>query len=642
MKRLLLSLALLVAADAQAARVQLQGSVPGGPAQLVAVSADARTVAITSADRVGLFQAGGARTALLSPTGRRLTSLVTAGPNFLTLDRSGTLARISGGRVTILARDLCPVTGGDHPGPELDFAAGTFAVRCEAAVLLGQPGAWQKLTLPPSSSFTGVALSRDGRQLAALVDARIVRYALPAMNPLPALTRLAGEDTPLMDNPLTPAAASALAFDPAGRRLAVGWGMSFGKAYNQSVTVYDLRTGEGRSLPTYPDWTDRLAFSADGRQLLANGISSPRLWDLGAWKRLPPPQEINTSIGVQGVAWLGSNLISASSLGAVALTPSGKLRARYPMPQLQLTLAAYSGDGRLLAVTGDNGQLHLVDARTAQVRWSAPAHGGQVDSLRFNRAGTLLVGGSSDADHVQFWDVRSGKPTGPTITGVHTVAGFTAGDRELVFGGRVVPLSEVLSRTGEVGLERFSGRSDREPSSDAADLTPAGNAVCERAAVYTSSGTGVRASLRDLNGTAQVHFGLTLPENRTLAATTADCHTLVVATQAPTKAAASSPFTPVGVEVYDPRTGKKLRSWATAGEVHSLALSPDGQWVAYTEQGREELVIGDVRTGRQTRWPLPARSEPPNVALTFRPDSQALLVGLGARPEASFTVLSLP
>lgn len=225
MKRLLLSLALLAASGGEAVRMQAQGSVPGGPADLVAVGEGGQTVAVTSAAQLGLFRPGGERLALLLPTGSSLTSLVPAGQDFLALDRSGTLLRVHDRQVAILARDLCP-TPGRLPGPpQLAFAADTFAVRCGDVVLVGQPGQWRKLALPPSAAplpFTALALGRDGRQLAVLQGEKVLRYALPSLDALPTLTRLPGEDTTFMDEPLTPAAASALAFDLAGKRLAVG------------------------------------------------------------------------------------------------------------------------------------------------------------------------------------------------------------------------------------------------------------------------------------------------------------------------------------------------------------------------------------------------------------------------------------
>lgn len=643
---LLLALAFLAACSAGAVRVQSQGSVPGGRADRVAVSEDGGTVAVTSADRLGLFRASGPRLALLSPTGRTLTGVVPSGPGFFALDREGTLVRVRGTASTVLARDLCGEAGGPSGPPQLAAAGQTLAVRCGTMVLIGQPGRWQKLTLPSPVTFPAspvLALSRDGRQLAALQGEQVLRYAVPSLEALPSVTRLPGEDSTFMDTPLTPAAASALAFDPAGKRLAVGWGMSFPKAYNQSVTVYDLETGEGRSLPTYADWTERLAFRADGRFLLANGTSSPRVWDLSAWKRLPPPQKLGTFIGVRDVAWLGQNLISASRLGAATLTPAGKPVAAYALPQVQLTGAAYSGDGRLLAASGGDGRISLIEAGTGRVRWSAPTDFWSVVSLRFGRAGTLLVGGEGNGSRVRFWDVKSGRSVGPTVTGVSAAAGFTRGDRELVLGGRVVPLDRILARKGEVFVGKLPGRNYRHSGSEAAEVTARGDAVCERTPVYGSRDAGLRTSLWSLNALEKVQFGLTLREGYRLAASTADCSTLTVASQTVTGAGATHEVRPRAVEVYDPRTGKKVRSWPTAGRVRSLALSPDGQRVAYLEEGRPALVIGDVTTGRQVLWPVPPVTlELEEVALTFRPDGRALLLGVGTSPGASFTVLGLP
>lgn len=65
--------------------------------------------------------------------------------------------------------------------------------------------------------------------------------------------------------------------------------------------------------------------------------------------------------------------------------------------------------------------------------------------------------------------------------------------------------------------------------------------------------------------------------------------------------------------------------------------------MAYLEEDRTARVIETVATGQQTFWPVPPVTlELEDVALIFRPDSPALLLGVGTSPGASLTVLGLP
>lgn len=627
---------------AGAVSIQASGILPDGPASEVSVRADGAQVAVTTADRVGLFTPQGQRQALVSPTGRLLVDVVYSGNDLFTLDRAGTLAQVSGKQSKVVGQALCGDLKGSE-GPHLAASGTTLAVACPNALLVGQPGQWQKIDLPtlPDGYGAGqVAVSSTANEVAVIRASQLLRFHLPDLKPLPTITRLPGEDTSFADAPMH-AFASAVAYDASGQRLAAGWGMSFAKAYNQSVTVYDLKSGTGRSLPSYADWTEKLAFSSDGKYLLANGSSTPRLWNLTAWKRLAPPQPTNTGIGVQSVAWLGQNIISASSLGTLALTPQGKQVARFQMPLARVKLLTLSDDGRWVAAAGEGGQLNLYDLKAGKAIWSVKAHPYQVGSLKFNRAGTLLVSGDANSEFVRFWDVKTGKAVGPSVTGIRTISGFTPGDKEIVLGGRIIPVAPLLRRQGEVFLGNLPGQTYRKSGSETSQLTPDGKSVCETQLVFRDRGMGFRASSWRLGALEKNNFGLSLPEERRLGATSADCRVLAVA--AVDVIGKERTYNPLGIEVYDPATGKKIRMWPTGNRVKSLTVSPDGQRVAWLEDGRAELMLGDVKTGQRTVWKLPAVvQDMDTVPLVFRADGKALLVGVGSQPETSFTVLSIP
>jgi len=633
---------LLLLGLASSVGIQSEGTLPDGPAGQVTVRQDGLQVAVTSADRLGIFTPQGQRLVLLSPTERRLTDAVFSAGSVLALDVTGTLVQVDGSQVKQLGARLCGTLRSEQV-PRLAAAGETVAVSCPDVLLVGRPGKWKKIRLPALSATNGgtVALNPDASEVAVLRSAAVLRFRLSDQAPLPTITRLPGEDLTFMDDPVSPGSASALTYDRTGKRLAVSWGMSFVKAYNQSVTVYDLASGTGRSLPSYADSTTRLAFSPDGNFLLANGNSTPRVWNLQSWKRLASPQPTNTYIGVNGVAWLGGQLISASGLGTRAFTLQGKRGTSYAMPHPRVSLAAFSDDGQQLALTVGDGRVFLYDLKASKLRWTIQAHEYGVASLRFNRAGTVLASGNANGEVLRFWDARTGAVQGPAVLGVRSISGFTPGDAEVVMGGRVIPTATLFQLQKQVELRDLPGRTYRAVRSEGSRLTPDGKSVCETTFVFRDRGMGFRASSWALGGLERNDFGLTLPEERSLGVVSADCRVLAVA--ASDVLGKEHTLKPLGVEVYDPATGRKLRAWSVPRRVTSLALSPDGRRVAYLEEGSATLTLGDVETGRRTSWKLPPGVQDLfSLPLIFRADGRALFVGVGTRPGASFTLLNVP
>src|SRR5262249_1861103 len=82
-------------------------------------------------------------------------------------------------------------------------------------------------------------------------------------------------------------AVGSLTFSPDGTLLAVSFGPPnrVGYDYDQIVKVWDLRTGETRTLPAHRNNIPSLAFSPDG-QLLATASfdGTVKLWQVGTWQ----------------------------------------------------------------------------------------------------------------------------------------------------------------------------------------------------------------------------------------------------------------------------------------------------------------------------------------------------------------------
>ncbi|MGY2896134.1 hypothetical protein [Deinococcus sp. UYEF24] len=208
-------------------------------------------------------------------------------------------------------------------------------------------------------------------------------------------------------------------------------------------------------------------------------------------------------------------------------------------------------------------------------------------------------------------------------------------------GGRIILTVSLFQLRRQVELSDLPGRTYRAVRSERSKLTPDGKSVCETTFVFRDRGMGFRASSWALGGLERNNFGLTLPEERRQGVVSADCRVLAVA--ASDVLGKEHTLRPLGVEVYDPATGRKLRAWSVPRRITSLALSPDGRRVAYLEEGSATLTLGDIKTGRRTSWKLsPVVQDLSSLPLVFRADGHVLLVGVGTRPDTSFTLLDFP
>ncbi|MCK2219382.1 WD40 repeat domain-containing serine/threonine-protein kinase [Actinomadura sp. ATCC 31491] len=189
-----------------------------------------------------------------------------------------------------------------------------------------------------------------------------------------------------------------------------------------------------------------LAFSPDGR-LLATAVSAPAV---------SAPAVRIRPLGAGGPAVAGGPLAGEGEPAAAAFSGDGRLlavgtstgpilvwdvatgarRARLPGHPGGVTALAFGG-GRLLASGGADRTARLWDVTTGGGRpLTGPltGHTGPVDAVAFAPGGTLLATGSTDRT-VRLWDVPTGRPLGPPLGGhggAVAALAFAPGGRTLV------------------------------------------------------------------------------------------------------------------------------------------------------------------------------------------------------------------
>ncbi len=176
----------------------------------------------------------------------------------------------------------------------------------------------------------------------------------------------------------------AVAFDAQGKRLACGsWDQSRLEEPHGEIRVWEAdKDGKPQFLRAFPGWNGGLAFSPDGKLLAAvNGAEGQhllgkgkvRLWDLDRGTEWPVPLQD-------------------------ARAGEGKV-------------AAFSPDGRVLAVGGSNSAVTLWDVTTGEVLTTYRGHRQLAFHLAFSNDGRWLA--SLSREQVKVWEVPPARAGGP-------------------------------------------------------------------------------------------------------------------------------------------------------------------------------------------------------------------------------------
>jgi WD40 repeat protein len=180
----------------------------------------------------------------------------------------------------------------------------------------------------------------------------------------------------------------------------------------RDLTVHFL-AADGKELGRLPLEANRppqLALSPDGRQFATGGFNVPvRLWDVGAGqetRQFSAGAKPGAASSVSGLEYSpdGRGLLTVFFEAAFWETATGRERWRVTRtPTTQLVSAAFSPDGRLVALGAVNGTVYVHETATGAELGKFAGHRGAVHSLHFAADGNRLASGGDDGTAL-VWD----------------------------------------------------------------------------------------------------------------------------------------------------------------------------------------------------------------------------------------------
>jgi WD40 repeat protein len=202
-----------------------------------------------------------------------------------------------------------------------------------------------------------------------------------------------------------------VSFSPDGKTLAV----TFSYGTGTEVAIWDIPTGKSRTIPGLADTCWNATFSADGRLFVPDRYREQgqqiKAWDVATGKVV---KTINLSVPAFQIVLSPDGKIVACTgeQGKLRLLDARTTAERAVLqgPKDGIGALAFSADGKQLAFEGEDGAIKVWDVAAKMERVIPRAHTGSIRALAFRPDGKALVSGCMQKDkNVKVWDPATGK-----------------------------------------------------------------------------------------------------------------------------------------------------------------------------------------------------------------------------------------
>jgi WD40 repeat protein len=221
--------------------------------------------------------------------------------------------------------------------------------------------------------------------------------------------------------------------DATGQRLALVHG-------NGKVEVWDVATGA--AMVTFDARASQVAFSPDGRLILALAQKETRTWDAFTGQPVSPPvQQPDGSVharfspdGRSVLQWT-KNFAPGQFRARIWDAATGRITAEMAPHWLGVSDAAWSPDGKLVVTGGEDQTLLLCDALTGSSVLPPIKHSQKISAVGLSSDG-LLMWSLADKE-ITIWHAVTGEAVAPRMRQVRTpISVMMTGDgRDLLVAG---------------------------------------------------------------------------------------------------------------------------------------------------------------------------------------------------------------
>jgi WD40 repeat protein len=252
--------------------------------------------------------------------------------------------------------------------------------------------------------------------------------------------------------------------------------------------------------------TYAVAISSDGKTIAAKAGGIVSLWNATTGAEL---QTLNSDSGEwSGLAFSpdGKTLVAGTADGLVEWSTDTWKRLSVKSCLSEPLRILFSPNGKTMAVAGDDGGLGVV-------RICDPATGNQIRSfdlpevhgLAFSPDGKIIAGVATSSMTVELWDATSGKK-------LASLAGHTSEVNAVRFS----PDGKILASAGGDGVRLWGVPSGPVPTSAGAGATPVAVASVPQSATAITPANAARVKQAGIWDKANVEFALYTPDGKTL------------------------------------------------------------------------------------------------------------------------------